>query len=624
MRNSHATRIRKEIRKSFMGDYLHISKAAARGFVIVVFVIQILSLFGSMLYGAEKYFVNVRLLCGIRVEGIEAIDSEIFLSTEKAPSLNSLRDLGGKTTENIQQILYETLLDNMDLTSIGELWSLSKIITDDEYGITETIADLSNVRKYRIHVLVSEGTSDAAIFQLKIFGTHEIERAGEKPSRLELLTMNQEAEDESRMEIIIDKKIRLRIGEPVIIGMPSGKNIYYVYIFPKMDNIPKGSKAEEKKEVVNTGMKPKSQTVPAYPAELRHAGYGGDVVLDVYVDEEGNVEAARILKSIHPYLDNAAVQALLRWTYDPFIKDGKPVAVHFQVTVKFDPEAGDREEQKLKTTSGKQLYSEPLNSILSEGARYCQKMKNAILYFLCEESIRETHYYFTEFKWGVIAYRDGAGSHSMGVGILDNDPQKTIRKKYLCDYQLIQRDGRTEERRIILKDDGRAPQDPKTLLNEKRYRILAPLFASIRILDPEHQWQYSYRMLDEKRINGENAYVIEALPINGNADGVEYGKIWLDQDDYSILKCEIQGIPLEGYEDILSESSNLNIKPVFTATYEYGIENKGIHFPSKSNVNAKYSYLLEGRLQTPTKLYVDFKYENYKYFTVETKEEIKK
>jgi TonB family protein len=73
---------------------------------------------------------------------------------------------------------------------------------------------------------------------------------------------------------------------------------------------------------------------PVYPEAARQAGVQGLVLLEATTDEKGNVAAIRVLQSI-PELDQAAIDALKQWKYEPFIIEGKPKGVVFTVTIQF-------------------------------------------------------------------------------------------------------------------------------------------------------------------------------------------------------------------------------------------------------------------------------------------------
>lgn len=73
---------------------------------------------------------------------------------------------------------------------------------------------------------------------------------------------------------------------------------------------------------------------PKYPEEARKAGVEGVVILSVRTDKKGNIENVMVLRSI-PLLNEAAIDAIKQWKYEPLILDGKPCPVVFTVTVVF-------------------------------------------------------------------------------------------------------------------------------------------------------------------------------------------------------------------------------------------------------------------------------------------------
>jgi len=74
---------------------------------------------------------------------------------------------------------------------------------------------------------------------------------------------------------------------------------------------------------------------PIYPEEARKSKVEGVVILSARTDKKGNVEAVQVLRSVDPLLDQAAIDAVKQWKYEPFIKDGKSHKVVFTVTVAF-------------------------------------------------------------------------------------------------------------------------------------------------------------------------------------------------------------------------------------------------------------------------------------------------
>ena len=73
---------------------------------------------------------------------------------------------------------------------------------------------------------------------------------------------------------------------------------------------------------------------PLYPAIAQSARVQGDVVIEATIDEGGKVADARVVKSV-PLLDQAALDAVRQWEYQPSLLNGVPTAVVTTVTVKF-------------------------------------------------------------------------------------------------------------------------------------------------------------------------------------------------------------------------------------------------------------------------------------------------
>lgn len=73
---------------------------------------------------------------------------------------------------------------------------------------------------------------------------------------------------------------------------------------------------------------------PIYPEIARQARVQGEVVIQTYIDEEGQVYIAKVIKSI-PLLDEAAIDAVRQWKYSPAKLNGKPVRVQNVITITF-------------------------------------------------------------------------------------------------------------------------------------------------------------------------------------------------------------------------------------------------------------------------------------------------
>ncbi len=74
---------------------------------------------------------------------------------------------------------------------------------------------------------------------------------------------------------------------------------------------------------------------PEYPAQARRERIEGVVILEATTDKEGSVSDVRVLRSKDPLLDQAAMDAVRKWEYEPFYINGEPKGLIFTVTVRF-------------------------------------------------------------------------------------------------------------------------------------------------------------------------------------------------------------------------------------------------------------------------------------------------
>jgi len=120
--------------------------------------------------------------------------------------------------------------------------------------------------------------------------------------------------------------------EPMMIGGKPKPVVFTVTVrFSLKDKGPKtgATGAEE-----GQGPKVLKKVEPVYPEEARKQGIEGDVIVEATVDEAGQVKEAKVLRGVDG-LNQAALDAVKQWTYEPVVVDGKPKAVKFTVTIRF-------------------------------------------------------------------------------------------------------------------------------------------------------------------------------------------------------------------------------------------------------------------------------------------------
>ena len=74
---------------------------------------------------------------------------------------------------------------------------------------------------------------------------------------------------------------------------------------------------------------------PTYPEGARNAGIQGIVILETELSATGRVTDVKVLRSVDPLVDQAAVEAARQWVYTPTMLDGVAVPIIMTETVNF-------------------------------------------------------------------------------------------------------------------------------------------------------------------------------------------------------------------------------------------------------------------------------------------------
>jgi protein TonB len=82
-------------------------------------------------------------------------------------------------------------------------------------------------------------------------------------------------------------------------------------------------------------LKKRTHVEPLYPAAAVAARVHGIVVIEARIDAEGRVESARVVRSI-PLLDQAALDAVRQWRFEPVVFKGTPTSIYTTLAVNFN------------------------------------------------------------------------------------------------------------------------------------------------------------------------------------------------------------------------------------------------------------------------------------------------
>lgn len=267
--------------------------------------------------------------------------------------------------------------------------------------------------------------------------------------------------------------------------------------------------------------------------------------------------------------------------------------------------------QLVKQRGEKKKDLEKLSKILKNTADYCEKLEKVSIYYFCHEKVKETIYPIPK------KYR---GFRSSEIGIQSQlsrfRNKSSITNEYLYDYQMIRKRKKAKEKRVLLRENEKAKYvknaSLKTLLFNYRTIIYGPL-----VFEKKQQDSYDFEIIGEEVWHGRNILVIRAIPKPGVTKTLTWGKFWVDEKDFSILKIKISQKSIGNYQVIEKKAMLLNSEPRITIILDYDIEKNGIRFPSKVSIEEAYINN-EQEVIVMSKINVD--YRDYQFFTVEVKE----
>jgi len=123
-------------------------------------------------------------------------------------------------------------------------------------------------------------------------------------------------------------------GVPWGVEYEKGENIWNKTL-EELVSVPVG-KEEEPLRAIGEIKPPRllRRVEPEYPVLARDAGVQGVVILEATTDVYGRVQNVRVLRSV-PLLDQAAIEAVKQWIYEPMVINGRPRPVVFTVTIIF-------------------------------------------------------------------------------------------------------------------------------------------------------------------------------------------------------------------------------------------------------------------------------------------------
>lgn len=247
-----------------------------------------------------------------------------------------------------------------------------------------------------------------------------------------------------------------------------------------------------------------------------------------------------------------------------------------------------------------------LKKVLKETANYCERVKGMALFYVCKERISEKEHFY------------GRTSFARSTTEREQRPFRLIstkEKKFLYDYQLVKKGSELKEQRILLEEDGKKTYRENAELSEIKYISQKLVFGPVGFLSEYWQGYFNYEILEEDSVKGIKAIIIKSYPKQEMEENYNFGKIWIDKENFQILKIEWEPVSIKEYEEGALSSQLGEFKQKVIWTVEYGVEKNGVRFPSRQSVK---EIFMNERGYKVLKRELSCDYEDYKFFTVET------
>jgi YHS domain-containing protein len=367
-----------------------------------------------------------------------------------------------------------------------------------------------------------------------------------------------------------------------------------------------------------TALQPSLLVWPIFPENCREKAIHGTVKAEMCVGKSGNILEVRALEPLLPDFVATVAKALHQWKFNPISSDRGSEEVVYHVDMNFT--IG---QEQPASVSNVVLESQPQpKAVLQKAADYCRRLEEAALSFVCIERIKETvsaDNFLMPFivrRWPPEMRRIIAPDGTLAL----TDNEYSTRDEYVYDYQLIHREGQVVERRIFMEGGEGHENEGSPRQELRRIYFSKPIFAPIGLLSPDFQPLYDYSGIKEDAVDGRESWVLDIKPRKVTPGKPNYGKAWVDKQNGSILKMEIDAESIEGFQRLREDYVDRGIKPVFSIETLFGFEKKGLRYPSRMAIEEAYSDPKNGRTRV-SRTTVD--YEHYKFFIVETGDRVK-
>ena len=268
-----------------------------------------------------------------------------------------------------------------------------------------------------------------------------------------------------------------------------------------------------------------------------------------------------------------------------------------------------------------------LQALLDGAADYCDRLKQSAFHFYCQEKIVETRLPLTDAEMDVKAIDEEAMRKGV-IRTLDEMRNKAYTKVsgYIFGYRLIKKGASIKEEGDFISSRDNVRVERNEVVKTNAFFSEKAIFAPITLLDRSRQGLYDFKLVGTDNRHGRKAAVIEAVPKNPVETATIYGRIWIDTEDFSVLRIDADPKSIRSYNLLKELASKMRTRLLLSLELDFNLLHEGIRFPTKVAMLEKYK---GGRIiseyrgnQGWERTRAEFDYSDYQFFSVQTDVEI--
>ena len=272
---------------------------------------------------------------------------------------------------------------------------------------------------------------------------------------------------------------------------------------------------------------------------------------------------------------------------------------------------------------GKTISDLEMKNILQGAADYCERLKQSAFHFYCREKILETSIPLSEAERVEADISEG-DMRRRGMSALREIREKayTRVKGYLFGYRLIKQSDQIKEERDFISSRDEIPVNRDQVIKTTAFFSEKSIFAPITLLDRTRQDKYNFQFIRYAKHNDRQAAVLRAEPKDLVETASIFGDIWIDLEDFSVMKIEADPRSIKSYNLLENFARKLRTRLALSLEIQFDLVHEGIRFPTQVNMLEKYK---GGRIIADfqgskgwERTRVQFSYSDYQFFSVET------